>query len=484
MKSDVTQTRRLPKYRQAAEYIENLINKGSLKPGDAIPSLRTLASTLGIGLNTVRDAYWDLERRGIIITLPQSGHYVRSREKALKPSTTAISHPTEVSLCRIYDQHVNRVKSGASAALSIVQLDSQLWPSWKSMVRWAGQLPGISEQRLLEYAMAPGLPVLQKALARQFSLWGLAVEPETILITGGCNEAISLTLGLLCKPGDVVVVESPLYFAFLSLLKHLDVQIIEIPNHPETGLNLDILEFVLSRQPVRAVLCSPNFSNPLGCLMPEDHKLRLIKLARQYNTLIVEDDIYGDLPHRGSRPKPLKAFDLEDRVIYCSSCSKTIAPGLRVGWIINKAYFDALAARKTMMNLASSTPSQAMLAGFLESRSYDRYLRRIRRIISGNCNAIRQVILREFPQGTAVSSPQGGLALWAELPREVDCGYLYDRAIREDILLAPGMLFTVNAGLSSCLRINIGVWNPRVEAVLIRVGALAREIAATTTGAH
>lgn len=472
----ISRTQKQPKYKQAAHYIEKLIAKGSLNAGDQIPSLRELAGVLGMGVNTVRDAYWDLERRGIIASIPQSGHYVRSRGPVLSPVTPRSLDPKQISLCRIYDQHVRMGKSGTAAALSVVQLDPDLWPTWKAMAGAAGKLSGMSDKRLLDYSMSPGLPALQRAIARQLSSWGLGVSPDSILITSGCTEAISLTLGELCEPGDVVAVESPLYFTFLNLLKYLEVQIIEIPNHPTTGLNLDILEFVLQRNSVRAVLCSPNFSNPLGCLMPEENKRRLVELARAYDTFIIEDDVYGDLAYLSPRPKPVKVYDTDDRVAYCSSYSKTISPGLRIGWLVNDTLFDSLAERKTLLNLAASTPGQAMLAGFLESRSYDRHVRKVQSIVKNNCLEITARILAGFPEGTAVGRPQGGLALWVQFPEWVDSEKLYDKALREDILLVPGILFTIGSGFRSCMRFNVGIWNDRVAQVVDRVGRLVRDM--------
>jgi len=183
------------------------------------------------------------------------------------------------------------------------------------------------------YDMPPGSESLRREIARRSLEWGCALKTEDFIVANGATEAVSLALRATCEPGDTVVVESPVYFGFASLLRELRLNALPIPVDSVTGIDLEALEKALRRTRVAACVLIPTFQNPVGYAMPDERRKQLVRMLAKRGVPIIEDDIYGDLQHRGSRPRCLKAFDPDGLVMLCGSYSKTLAPGYRVGYI-------------------------------------------------------------------------------------------------------------------------------------------------------
>jgi DNA-binding transcriptional MocR family regulator len=206
--------------------------------------------------------------------------------------------------------------------------------------------------------------------------------------------------------------------------------------------------------------------------MPDDRKRELVRLAASRGLPIIEDDIYGDLPHRGPRPRCLKAFDAEGTVILCSSFSKTIAPGYRIGYIAaGKWHEQALILKRTLTLSGAALPSLAV-AEFLRNGGYDRYLRSYREALRGQVGLMREAIGQTFPEEIRLSRPEGGFVLWCELPKGVDSMKLFHQARAAGIVVAPGPTFSSDmSSFRNFIRINCGSpWSPRIERA---VGVLA-----------
>jgi DNA-binding transcriptional MocR family regulator len=458
-----------------AERILNLIGKGVLKEGDKIPSIRQLSRELNVSINTVKDAYWKLESRNYIVAVPQSGFYVKKQSIRNLISESDDPHnldPQEVSLCRIYGAFQNSGQCTPEISLAISGIDPALRPTAK-MGRFFQQTLRDHPQDSFDYLMTPGYLGLREQIARWGLSCGLDLSPEEIVITNGCHEAIFLALMAVCAPGDTVALESPVYFNLLQLLQQLKLKVIEIPSSDTEGINLNTLRFVLENYGVRAVFSISSVNNPMGFSMPLSKKRELVALVDQHNIPLIEDDIYGDLGFQ-KRAHPCKSFDGSGRVLLCSSFSKTIAPGLRVGWIVPGKYYDQVVKTKTLLNISTASINQIVVARFLKDGGYERYLRTLRKILSHQVAAMRAAILRNFPRGTRVTRPTGGALLWIVLPQGMDAELIYFEALKQDILIAPGHLFSVKSKYTSCMRLSAGIWNPRVEKAIQSIGALCR----------
>jgi len=281
----------------------------------------------------------------------------------------------------------------------------------------------------------------------------------------------------VARPGDTIAVESPTYFGFLQTAENLGVKVLEVPMHPRDGLVIESLRELLGTragQSVRACMVTPNFSNPTGASMPDARKQELVQLCREADIALIEDDIYGDLPHAGARPLPCKAFDTDGRGLLCSSFSKSLAPGARIGFIAPGRYRDTARAIKQMLSGATAMPAQEMLAAYLASGRYERHLRRMRQRCAEQVSRISQDVENAFPPGTRLSRPQGGFVLWLELPGEADTYRLYDEANRIGVDFVPGALFSASGRYGNCLRLNCGFpVSAETSAAIRQLGRLA-----------
>ena len=309
--------------------------------------------------------------------------------------------------------------------------------------------------------------------ARRAMTAGCLLSPEDIVTTQGATEAVNLCLRSVCRPGDTVAVESPTFYGFLQIIESLGLHALEIPTHPDHGLSLDALAYAMEHNRISACLLVSNFSNPLGCSMPEESKKGLVELLGAHEIPLIEDDIYGDLCFDEDRPSVAKAFDKKGLVLLCSSFSKTIAPGYRVGWVAAGRFQSQVERLKVLSNLATSTPTQLAIAEFLSNGGYDHHLRKIRRVYRRQTTAMAQAVIRYFPEGTRVTRPSGGFVLWVELPEHVDSLKLYEDALNSGITIAPGPIFSAKQKFPNFVRLNAGFWSGRIEGAVVTLGQLA-----------
>lgn len=466
-------TLRATRYEQVADRILNLINNGVLKEGEKIPSIRQLSHELGVSINTVKEAYWKLENQNYIIAVPQSGFYVQKQLST--PSEQPMADPCDldpdkISLCQVYGTFQNTGRCTPEISLGISALNPRFWPTEK-IERYFQEAMRDQEYDSFNYLMSPGYLSLREQISRIGLSSGLNLSPEDIIITNGCHEAIFLAMMVLCKPGDTVVFESPIYFNMLQLLEQLNLRIIEIPSSYSEGISLDTLRFVLDNHDVTAMFTISNFNNPMGFSLSKQKKQRMIELLKEYEVPLVEDDIYGDISFT-DRPDTCKTYDQEGDVILCSSFSKTISPGLRVGWIVPGKYYSAVLKMKILLNISTASMNQIAVAKFLNEGGYERHLRKLRKKIKEQVFTMRASILKHFPNGTKVTNPEGGFMLWITLPDSADSTKIYQKAIKKNILIAPGNLFSVKDQYSNCMRLNAGVWNDDIEKAIGYLGEL------------
>jgi DNA-binding transcriptional MocR family regulator len=333
------------------------------------------------------------------------------------------------------------------------------------------------------YTVPKGDPRLRQEIARRALRWGQALSPEDIAITCGCTEALILALKAVSEPGDTIAIESPTYFGLLHALETLDLKALELPTDATSGVDLAALEKALKGKSVKACLFSSSFNNPLGCTMSDEKKIAVLRLLAKHEVPLIEDDIYGDIYFGQERPKPFMALDRRENTLYCSSFSKTIAPGYRIGWIATGRHMQRVLERKFAFTLCGPSLPQAAFADFLSSGGYDNHLRRIRRVFQDNIGQMVRAIDRAFPKGTRVSRPAGGFVLWLELPKPLKSRALFDQAMDNGICFAPGDLFSAGGRYANCLRLSCGHrWHPRLENGLKMLGKIANAALAVNRG--
>lgn len=468
-----------PMYQRLAGLLEDMIQSRSLRAGDRMPSVRNFSLQHRVSVPTALQAYVTLETRGLIEARPKSGFYVRARQADFTPEPTHIAETPRV----VTPEHTDPVE-----ALLADHTNSKLVPLGAALPG-AELLPGIKLTRTMaaigrrlgaksvDYDMCPGSPILRRELARRSLDWGCTLKADDFIVTVGATEALSLALRATCKAGDTVVVESPTYFGFGSMLRELQLKALPIQVNCSDGMDLDALEKALRKARAAACLTIPNFHNPIGFAMPDAHKQRLLELCVKRGVTVIEDDTYADLQHEGPRPRCLKAFDTDGSVILCGSYSKTLAPGYRAGYIAAGKWHSRVKVLKQVSTLNGALLPTLAVAEFLKNGGYDRYLRSVRQAYRRQIDKMKEAIVESFPEGIGLSRPKGGFLLWCELPGRVDAVKLFRQAREAGISIAPGPMFSPTGDLQNFIRINCGYpWNAQVERAIGVLGHLVKRL--------
>jgi len=277
-----------------------------------------------------------------------------------------------------------------------------------------------------------------------------------VIITNGSLEGLNLCLQAVTRPGDVVAIESPGFYAAQQALERLNLRAVEIPVEPRDGVSLAALSEALNKHPIRACWFMTNYQNPVGALLPEAKKRELVKLLAHHDVPLIEDDVYGELYFGDTYQRPAKTYDEHGLVLYCSSFSKTLAPGYRVGWVLPGRFGEKIEQMKLMTTLSASVPAQLAIADFLEHGSYDRHLRKLRIALQGQHQKMAQAIARIFRFEIKVTRPQGGYFLWLELPQGINALALNNHALAQGISVAPGPIFSIKQEYKNFIRLNFG----------------------------
>jgi DNA-binding transcriptional MocR family regulator len=468
-----------PLYIKVARQIEGQIRKGALAVGDKVPSIRGLRRQQRVSVSTVIQAYLWLENKGWIESRPQSGFYVRTPYAELIPEPEGQSVrcvPTEVGVTNLLNEVVGAIADPSMIPFGAACASPEFYPNRKlnqTIHRIMLRKPAHSSR----YDLPTGSEPLRRQIARRSTTYGCSFSPREILITCGAMEALNLGLRAVAKPGDVVAIECPTYWGILQMIQSLEMKAIEIPTHPRTGMDLDALSTAIKKHRVRICIGMTNCHNPLGFVTDDNYKRDLVSLLARHNVPLIEEDIYADLTFDGIRPTAAKTFDSEGIVMLCSSFSKVLAPGFRVGWIQAGRFQEEVERQKFVASIASPSLPQLAIAEFLETGGYDRYLRGLRGALSEQMKRTSQAIATHFPEGTKLSRPAGGYVLWVELPKNIDALKLYRAALARNISVLPGPICSPTGQFRNHIRINCGqTWSERIEQAIATLGKLCLEV--------
>ncbi|WP_276480215.1 PLP-dependent aminotransferase family protein [Paraflavitalea pollutisoli] len=468
-------------YLQVADGIEKMIAGDVLRIGDKLPSVRVLSEEYGISMGTAFQAYYHLEGKGLIESRPKSGYYVRFTHRRFPAVPQMIRHepvPAEVTVQEMIKQVLHRITAEDMTNFALAAPAIELLPTAKLNKSVVHALRN-GKDHCIGYEDTQGNPELRKQIAKLAFNWGGRIAPDEVVVTSGCMEAIGLSLRAVTVPGDTVAVESPAYFGIYQIIECLGLKVVEIPSDPETGPELASLEKAIDKLGIRAVILVPNFNNPAGSCMPDENKKRLVEIIQQHQIPLIEDDIYGELYFGRHRPKTCKYYDTQGLLIHCSSLSKSLAPGYRIGWILPGRFLDKVSALKQMYTISSPTLTQVAVAHFLSIGRYEYHLKNLRKALHTQSLRYIQGILQHFPDDTRISRPQGGFVLWVELNAAIDTYELCTEALKHHISIAPGRIFSIGSNYSNYLRIGYGSpWNEKVESGLKTLGSIIRKMVA------
>ncbi len=467
------------RYKQLSGELEARISDGTYGPGEKLPSIRQLHRKLNLSMTTVHQAFLDLEAAGLVEARPKSGYYVMpvslNRLRAPVHERTP-SAPRRVSAGAMVNSVLKAAADPKVLPLGSSAISPDLLPV-RAFSKLFKSLSGMEVRKAMVYSLAEGDPELRRQIALQTLGVADGVTADDVVITNGCTEAAALCLQAILKPGQALVIESPTHFGYLQLFRAYGITVMEIPTDPVTGVEIDALATILDSHDVGACLLMPNFHNPLGALMPDDHKRRLVRLLNRRGIPIIEDDIYGEVYFEGTaRPSLLKTYDRKGLVLTCSSFSKTLAPGLRVGWVIaGEPFRERILRLKAGTNVCTSTLDQYVLARFLDNSPWERHLRRLRGALRKQVIRTALAIQEAFPPDTRLAVPGGGSLLWVQLNEAVDGDAIYRQALENRIAILPGSVCSATGVHRNYIRIGCGY--PVTERVEAGIRILGRIVA-------
>lgn len=463
-------------YETLAEDIALSIRSGVMKLGDKLPSVRETSVSRNVSPSTVFEAYYLLEARGLVRAKERSGYYVVAGAKKLPPEPERVSSPasssTAVDVSRLVFDILEASKTRDVAPLGSAFPSPLLFP-FDQLARTMNA--GMREMDPWSTVddLTPGSIHLRRQIALRYLVSGMHVHTDDIIITSGALDALNLCLLAVTRPGDAVIIESPSFYGALQALERLGLKAIEVPTHPREGVDLNALANAIEQHQPKACWLMTNFQNPLGSQMPDEKKRALVELITRYELPLIEDDVYAELYFGERRPLPAKAFDSKGLVMHCSSFSKSLAPGFRVGWAMPGRYANAVARHKLTTTLSASVPAQEAIAGYLAKGKFDRHLRQLRHVLSVQQSAVIEAVARYFPAETKATRPGGGYFSWIELPPHVDALEVHRRALSLGISVAPGPMFSAQRHFKNYLRINYGHrFDARMDAALQTLGKL------------
>jgi DNA-binding transcriptional MocR family regulator len=313
----------------------------------------------------------------------------------------------------------------------------------------------------LGYHVPEGEVDLRTHLAERLRSRGvdLPADESSVITTTGATQALHLALSEHLAPGDLVAVESPCYYNLLEQIQYFKCQVLPIPSDPESGIDPEALESLATRfRPKVLVVCS-SLSNPTGATIPDSARSSIVDFCREHGIHVIEDDIYAELCDRGA-PRPLRAFDDGSSVTLVSSFCKTVAPGLRVGYILPGKRFESVASRKCIMDMHGSVITEATLLSFLQRPDSDDLLANLRRLFENRRHQLREAVSLHFPDGTYISDPAGGFLIWVVLTEALDMRILAQKALHAGVTLAMGDVFLTGPAERACMRLNAAKSGP------------------------
>jgi DNA-binding transcriptional MocR family regulator len=469
-------------YETVAENILAHIEQGVYRSGERLPGIRRVSQQMNISVSTALEAYRLLEDQGRIQARARSGYYV-STVRRLPITEPDISEPSTTP-SRVTGQSLTRQILLAAKDPYQINLGSSVpTPDFlptRVLQQATQKVARLFEKRCFDTDELLGNQELRRQIAKRMVELNCDVSPDDIVITHGARDAVRLALLAVCKPGDVIAIESPTFYGLLQVIESCGMEALEIPTHPRDGVSVEALQLAIEQWPIKACLLISNYNNPLGSCMSDERKKTLVTLLEKHGIPLVEDDVYGDLGFGLKRPSVAKAWSQQGEVLYCSSFAKTLSPGLRVGWLVPGRHMKKVENLKYMLHQATPTLNQLIVAHLLEQGGYDRYLRQVRQDYAQSVTRMVKAVSHSFPDGTKVTQPEGGFALWVELPEQVDAMELHRQASLEGIIIAPGPLFSATQKkYGNFIRLSCAVpWNDRLERALRKLGDMAGELMA------
>lgn len=461
----------VPLYRQLFEHYHNCIRTGNLSEGDKLPPTRELAGSLGLNRTTVSAAYALLESAGLI-----SGHVGRGSFVTAAPGRDCRGLDWQAVLdLRFRSQAPLQAAASGTDLISFASSrpSEELFPLDDFRRSCEETMARDDFATVLQLGAPGGYEPLRRYLLESSRRQGVARDHDELCVTSGCQQALDMIQRVLVRPGDKVAIEDPVYPGLKNLFAQSGAQLLGVRIGDE-GVELDHLERVLQQERPKLLVLTSNFQNPTGATLPVAARHAVLAAVRRAGTVLVENDIYGELRYKGEQAPALKQLDDTGDTILLRSFSKLTFPGLRVGWVIGpKPLIARLVAAKQLSDLHTDQLSQAVLLQFAESGRLDQHRAQMREAGAQRLAAVLEACERYLPAGTRWTRPQGGMNLWVRLPDPLDADEMVARAQSEGVAYLSGKYFLVSRHEPGGLRLSFaGLAPEKIHTGLRVLGSL------------
>jgi 2-aminoadipate transaminase len=475
----------VPLYAQIAGQVREMIGQGVLKIGDRLPPNRELAKVLGVNRNTVTTAYEELAADGLISSHVGRGTFIDGMPPpSRKPLSKEKAQPSQMPWSALLADHrrdtwlgglrfPDREKGMISLVCSLPQPELFPMDEFRRSINNAIKREG---SVLIDSGSSGGYGPLQEYLVSQMALSGIRTSSDELVITTGCQQSLNLISQVLVGAGDEVVIETPTYPGAISVFCGSGGRHISVPVGRE-GIDLDVLEDILSQRRPKLIYTIPSFHNPTGVTMSLAARRRLIEIAARHRVPILEDDIYQGLRYEGPALLPLKALDEYGLVIYINSFSKVGVPGLRVGWIsAPRIIAEQLSMAKRIADLHTGILAQAAIYEFSRHGLLAKHIKRIRRAFSQRRDAMLEALALHFPAEASWTKPDGGMAIWVKLPESLNADQILHDAMERGVTFSPGHHFYSSLPRHNMMRLSFTMVSPaEIHEAVKRLGAAVKQ---------
>jgi len=434
---------KVPLYRQIVFYIKDKILTGQWPLGSKLPPQRELAKCFGVNRSTLRIALDELTAVGFIESKPGSGSQISNNTWANFSQQTVDWHPYLSSASYLANlpviQKINQLEFNPKIIrLGTGELSAELLPTQqlKQLIPQA-----VAKIDSFGYQEPLGLLALRQEISRQLKKSGIAASPASILIVSGALQALQLVFFGLLAPNSHILSERPSYLSSIKLFQSRQLHFSELPLD-QSGLQIDSLRFQQQKRQHALLYTIPTFHNPTGTLMPLPRRIELLQLCQKMRLPILEDNVYADLWLEQKPPPPLKALDTHGNVLYVDSLSKSVGPGLRIGWIVGpEPIIEKLGDLKMQLDYGSSILSQWTACEWLAQGLHDMHMQELRSKLLIRRNFVLQLLEENFSGMAHWTIPSGGFYIWLQLHQPVSMHQLFQLALNAQILLNPGSIY-------------------------------------------
>lgn len=470
-----------PLYLQLQRSLRALIQEGEWRPGMRLPAVPDLAERFQVHRLTVLKAIGGLKRTGWVQTVTGRGTFVADYLPQAPALREPEAFPFEGSALRVHEgelggwlgETLERAQNRQLISFSAGFPPSDLLPGDALRRQYTKTMKELGSEAWV-YSAPAGHPGYLKAVSDWLSMegepllpgWGLRAIP-------GAQSGLALAVEALTVPGDRVLVESPCYVGTLALLRVMGREAVPVPVDG-SGLNPERLASALQKGDAKLLILVASFHNPTGMTLSRARRERVLALTRAYGVPLVEDDTYADLRFSGQSVPSFRMLPGADHVIHVGSFSKSLAAGLRLGYVVApEALLMRLAPMQEVHTIALPILSQVAVAQLIESGAFKRHVTRLRRALRERRDAMLEALKAHFPREAEITEPKGGMHLWVVLPEDLSSLELLKHAIPQGLGFAPGPLFFADGRGTNCLRLNFSTHAPGVtREAIARLGRL------------